>query len=695
MANIKSTAVKVFPSAFRGPSSGTTKYNPESRLNTEFNVTNLTNRLASRDSFVIDWNSGTKIIKFNIHGYYFEANLTEFLGVGGTGASWTDVYASIKVIPFITDEGEPSAPNTKYKGFTLVGANDTVGFITEPSGRILDVDTGGTYFFEGLDLTQTPRTPASDVYELKILSGGPSSWAVPLTSLLKFEATDVEGLPKINDDLTLNTSDTVFAPITAGTSSQVLVSAGGTSAPVWANQSTVVAGQAEQLTTARTLWGQSFDGTANIDGTIENTNSITPKLNNVSSVGSSSKVYANVYATHFIGDLTGNADTVTNGVYTSGNQTIAGTKTFSSTISGSIDGNSATVTNGVYTNGSYSDPSWLTISKSKVGLGNVDNTSDANKPISDATQDALDLKAPLASPAFTGTVTGITASMVGAEPANANIQSHISSTSNPHGVTTAQIGAEPANANIQSHISSTSNPHSVTKTQVGLGNVTNDAQVKKLSASTSGNVPTWNGISGNALNNGYTVQTTLSSSTTALVRADAIQTALDLKADLASPNFTGNPTATTQASSNNSTRIATTAFVQTATTPTRELIGVLYSTASNAKNDTGAILNLSSAGLSKNWTEYKYILIQAVSASNSPNLRYGTALIPVSEILSLLGVGGVTKTYTVMASRDTYQTIFSVLMIEVRFTSGDETSVRVWFSYSNSNDDRVQIIGIN
>lgn len=37
---------------------------------------------------------------------------------------------------------------------------------------------------------------------------------------------------------------------------------------------------------------------------------------------------------------------------------------------------------------------------------------------------------------------------------------------------------EPANANIQNHISSSSNPHSVTKTQIGLANVTNDAQLK-------------------------------------------------------------------------------------------------------------------------------------------------------------------------------------------------------------------------
>ena len=48
--------------------------------------------------------------------------------------------------------------------------------------------------------------------------------------------------------------------------------------------------------------------------------------------------------------------------------------------------------------------------KSDVGLGNVDNTSDANKPISTATQTALDLKAPLGSPALTGTPTAPTAS---------------------------------------------------------------------------------------------------------------------------------------------------------------------------------------------------------------------------------------------------------------------------------------------
>ena len=53
------------------------------------------------------------------------------------------------------------------------------------------------------------------------------------------------------------------------------------------------------------------------------------------------------------------------------------------------------------------------ITKSIVGLSNVDNTSDINKPGSTATTTQLNLKANLASPTFTGTVSGITKAMVG------------------------------------------------------------------------------------------------------------------------------------------------------------------------------------------------------------------------------------------------------------------------------------------
>ena len=48
--------------------------------------------------------------------------------------------------------------------------------------------------------------------------------------------------------------------------------------------------------------------------------------------------------------VSGNAGTVTNGVYTTGTQTIAGAKTFSTTIIGSVNGNSATTSETTITN---------------------------------------------------------------------------------------------------------------------------------------------------------------------------------------------------------------------------------------------------------------------------------------------------------------------------------------------------------
>ena len=92
----------------------------------------------------------------------------------------------------------------------------------------------------------------------------------------------------------------------------------------------------------------------------------------------------------------------TNGVVTT---TTYADPTWITSLAGSKITGTIVATNGVVTTTTYSDPSWLTLSKSKVGLENVDNTTDANKPVSTATQTALDLKAPIASPTFTGTVT--------------------------------------------------------------------------------------------------------------------------------------------------------------------------------------------------------------------------------------------------------------------------------------------------
>jgi heme O synthase-like polyprenyltransferase len=68
------------------------------------------------------------------------------------------------------------------------------------------------------------------------------------------------------------------------------------------------------------------------------------------------------------------------------------------------------------------------ITAAMVGLGNVDNTSDADKPISTATQSALNDKASLSGATFTGTVSGITAAMVGFTIVNGQLNVSIDGT---------------------------------------------------------------------------------------------------------------------------------------------------------------------------------------------------------------------------------------------------------------------------
>ena len=73
--------------------------------------------------------------------------------------------------------------------------------------------------------------------------------------------------------------------------------------------------------------------------------------------------------------------------------------------------NTQTLTNKTLTSPVINTPTGIT--SSDVGLGNVDNTSDANKPVSTATQTALDLKANLSGATFTGAVSGTSLTLSG------------------------------------------------------------------------------------------------------------------------------------------------------------------------------------------------------------------------------------------------------------------------------------------
>lgn len=77
------------------------------------------------------------------------------------------------------------------------------------------------------------------------------------------------------------------------------------------------------------------------------------------------------------------------------------------------------------------------VTKEQVGLGNVDNTADLDKPISNATQEALDEKANLEHTHEVGEVNGLQDLV---DELQVNIDTHVENKDNPHGITPEQIG---------------------------------------------------------------------------------------------------------------------------------------------------------------------------------------------------------------------------------------------------------------
>lgn len=117
------------------------------------------------------------------------------------------------------------------------------------------------------------------------------------------------------------------------------------------------------------------------------------------------------------------------------------------------------------------------VTKSQIGLGNVDNTADMDKPVSTDQAAAI------------GVV-------------NNALTAHKNRTDNPHSVTKAQVGLDNVDntsdlnkpisnatqaalnqkansADLQSHLDNHNNPHQVTKAAIGLGNVDNTSDANK------------------------------------------------------------------------------------------------------------------------------------------------------------------------------------------------------------------------
>ena len=223
------------------------------------------------------------------------------------------------------------------------------------------------------------------------------------------------------------------------------------------------------------------------------------------------------------------------------------------------------------------------IVKGDVGLANVDNTTDAGKPVSTDQQTALNLKQDiLAEGAFVdGDKTKLNAFSEANQTANnakvgitAGQAADIVTNTAKVGITAGQASDITANNAKVTNANHTGDATGATALTIAANAVTNAKAAQMATKTYKGRTAAGTGnsedVSVATLKTDLALNLVTNTSDANKPVSTAQQTALNLKANLASPTFTGTPTlptgtiATTQSAGNSTTAIATTAFATTA-----------------------------------------------------------------------------------------------------------------------------------
>jgi hypothetical protein len=221
-------------------------------------------------------------------------------------------------------------------------------------------------------------------------------------------------------------------------------------------------------------------------------------------------------------------------------------------------------------------------------------------------QAALDLKAPLASPTFTGTVSAPTAAFGDNSTkiaTTAFVQANAATLSSPAftGTPTAPTAAEDTNT-----------------TQLAT-----TAFVIGQASATS---PAMNGTAAVGTSLRY-------------ARADHVHASDTSRAPLASPGFTGTPTAPTASAGTNTTQLATCAFVQTAISSVSDPWTVVKLTSDGtgtaATSESTGLTVAGSAFLANNYYEFEaQISVKVASGNMSVSLIWPSGITGSAEIIS-------------------------------------------------------------
>ncbi|MEN9961509.1 MAG: hypothetical protein RL045_1763, partial [Bacteroidota bacterium] len=243
--------------------------------------------------------------------------------------------------------------------------------------------------------------------------------------------------------------------------------------------------------------------------------------------------------------------------------------------------------------------------RANLGLGNVDNTADADKPISAATQSALNLKANVAD----------VNSALALKATVAALEAHMAITADTNMLATKAAMTDLNNFAPKASPTFTGTVSGIDKSMVGLGSVDNTSDAAKpISTATQAAL--------DLKANGSNVSASLAS-----------------KAPLISPALTGVPTAPTAAPGTNSSQIATTAFTTAAiaVATANASSGVADNSVTSIKIADGSIATADLANGSV--TDAKITSVAGSKITGViPVVNGGTGQTTVSGILSTLGL---------------------------------------------------------
>ena len=232
-----------------------------------------------------------------------------------------------------------------------------------------------------------------------------------------------------------------------------------------AKENTVTAGTTSQYYRGDKTW-QTHDKTSVGLANVDNTSDANKPVSTATQTALNAKentVTAGTTSQYYRGDKTFQTlDKTAVGLANIDNTSDAN-KPVSTATQTALNSKENTITAGTTSQYYRGDKTFQTLDKTAVGLGNVDNTSDANKPISTATQTALNAKI---SSSEKGNANGVATLDALAKIPLAQIPSSIDHTS------LANKGTN-THDQIDTHIANQTNPHNVTKIQVGLENVPN------------------------------------------------------------------------------------------------------------------------------------------------------------------------------------------------------------------------------